>query len=372
MFTLLTGLGVVVAAAAMIFFADRLDTGAATGTGTLDPTHLIVGLQDERLPVVPIAEIGSRLSRLKVSGVAFTRVEVRWAQIAPSKPANPADPNDSAYQWGRTDAIIDGLTDRGIDVIVSFDQTPGWANGNKTPEWFGNVDDYGAFVRAFATRYSGSEHGMVQIYEPWNEPNNAAMLMPQWDGAGASATPVSPATYLAIYDRARSEIAAASPKAAVAALGLADIEVSTGGVGGVGVRDFIAALVPATPRFDLVSQHLTPVEPPGATGTRIPSIAAMDGYLGLVDRVAPGADVLISAVGYATTEGGLSEADQAAAITPLFADLAAHPRIRVAIWYSIQDTIERPSGLVRQDGSEKPAWKTFIDTPKSVRSGATP
>jgi hypothetical protein len=52
--------------------------------------------------------------------------------------------------------------------------------------------------------------------------------------------------------------------------------------------------------------------------------------------------------------------------------LAANARVRLAIWYSIQDTLERPSGLVRIDGSEKPAWKAFLDTPKTYRSGQTP
>ncbi len=370
--TLITGIGALAALAVMLVLVLRSDTEVATGADVLPTGKLLVGLQDERLPTVPVGELPARLDRLKVSGVAITRVDVLWAQIAPSKPAKPEDPADSAYQWGRTDAIIDGLRDRGISVVVSFGQTPGWSNGNKTPEWLGGIDDYGAFVRAFATRYSGAAHGDVAIYEPWSEPNNAAMLMPQWTGAGSTATAVSPVAYAAMLARAQKEIAAVSPKAAVAGLGLADIETSAGGVGGVGVADFIRALAPAAPKMTLVSQHLSPVDAPGTPSTRVPSVAAMDRYLDLVDTVAPDADVLVTAVGYATPPGGLSEARQAASIGTTMKALAAHARVRLAIWYSMQDTLERPSGLVRTDGTEKPAWKAFLDTPKTEGSGSTP
>jgi hypothetical protein len=68
----------------------------------------------------------------------------------------------------------------------------------------------------------------------------------------------------------------------------------------------------------------------------------------------------------------MSEASQATTIGDTMRSLAANARVRLAIWYSIQDTLERPSGLVRIDGSEKPAWKAFLDTPKTYRSGQTP
>ncbi len=370
--TMIFGVGAIAALAVMLVFALRMDETVATGTNVLPADTLTVGLQDERLPTAPVGELPARLDRLKVSGVTITRVDVLWAQIAPSKPAKPTDPTDSAYQWGRTDAIIDGLRDRGISVIVSFSQTPGWSNGNKTPEWIGSIDDYGAFVHAFASRYAGDVHGPVAIFEPWSEPNNAAMLMPQWAGAGTAATPVSPGAYAKIFERARTEIASASSSAAVAGLGLADIETSTAGVGGVGVSDFVRALAGAAPSMTLVSQHLSPVDAPSSSTARIPSVAGMAKYIDLIDTVAPDAAVLVTAVGYATPPGGLSESGQAASIGETMRSLATNTRVRLAIWYSMQDTLERPSGLVRVDGSEKPAWKAFLDTPKTYRLGPTP
>lgn len=329
--TLIFGVGALVALAVMLVFVLRIDETVATGTNVLPEGELTVGLQDERLPTAPVGELPARLDRLKVSGVKITRVDVLWAQIAPSKPAKPEDPADSAYQWGRTDAIIDGLRDRGISVIVSFSQTPGWSNGNKTPEWIGGVDDYGAFVQAFARRYSGDVHGPVAIYEPWSEPNNAAMLMPQWAGAGTAATPVSPAAYATLYKRARTEIASASPSAAVAGLGLADIETSTAGVGGVGVSDFVSALAGSAPSMDLVSQHLSPVDAPTTATARIPSVAGMAKYIALIDTVAPNAAVLVTAIGYATLRAACPRrARRQASATPC----DRWPRIRGCAWPS--------------------------------------
>lgn len=372
--TLVSGIGVLLALAALLFFVARSDetSGGAGAVAGLPGGKLTVGLQDERLPVAPLNEIPSRLDRLKASGATYTRVDVLWAQVAPTRPAAPKDPADRAYEWARTDAIIDGLRDRKIKVMVAFSQAPGWTNANRTPEWFGSMDDYANFVHAFAIRYSGVEHGLVTIYEPWNEPNSAASLMPQWEGAGTDAKVVSAATYAGILARAATEIAAVSPGSTVAGLGLADIVSSTPGVGSVGVRDFVAALVPLKPKMRLVSQHLAPQEPPATVTDRVPSIGGMSQYLTMVDQIAPEADVLISAVGYATPPGGLSEAEQAEDVGATMTALARTTRVRLAIWYSMQDTIERAAGLIRADGGEKPAWKAFVDQPKTLRSGGTP
>lgn len=370
--TVLSAAGALLAALAMVIFALASGESEPVGVATLPDGQMAVGLDDERLISVPVSDIPDNLNRLRNSGVSFTRIDVGWAQIAPSRPASPTDPSDPAYQWGRYDAIIDGLTNRGIGVVASFSQVPGWANENRTPEWFGDLDAYGDFVRAFAARYSGDRHGRVDFYEPWNEPNNSATLMPQWDGVGSDATPMSPTTYAEIFARAKDAIGRVAPKAAVVGLGLADIERSTGGVGGVGVTDFIAALEGSGVSMDVVSQHLAPADIPSRAPATVPSVGGMEDYFAVVDEVAPGVDVLITSIGYATPPGGLSEADQATAIDEAMTMLASHRRVRLAIWYSVQDTLARPSGLIREDGREKPAWKAFLDVPKTLPSGSTP
>lgn len=370
--TLVSGVGMLAALVIVIVLALRIADEPIAGADIFESGQLTVGLQDDRLTSAPVGELPARLDRLKVSGVTMTRIDVPWAQIAPTRPTSPADPDDSAYQWGRTDAVIDGLRDRGIRVVASISQTPGWSNDNKTPEWFGSIDDYGKFIRAFATRYSGDAHGMVDIYEPWSQPNSAAMLMPQWEGAGTEARPVSPTTYVAIYNRARDEVATASPGAVVAAFGLADIEASAGGVGGVGVADFYRAVDRDALEIDLVSQHLAPIQLPTAPSSRIPSIGGIGRFVDLVDTISDRADILVTAVGYSTGPGALTETQQAQTVGQTMSELARSSRVRLAIWASMQDSLARPSGLVRSDSSEKPAWKAFLDTPKSVRSGASP
>lgn len=363
--TLLSGIGALLALAVVLVLAWRSgDGGTAPGTlAGLPERAMTVGLQDERLAVATPDEIPARLQRLAASGVTVVRVPVAWAQVAPAKPANATDPADPAYSWARTDAVIDGLRDRKIAALVVFSQAPSWSNGGKSPEWLTSVDDYAAFVRAFATRYAGTSHAAVRLYEPWNEPNNGAMLMPQWNGAGASATVASPELYAQILQRARTEIRAVVPDAAVIGLGLADVQEGTAESGAVGVGDFIAALRPLGPTMDAASLHLSPTAAPAES-----SVARLPQVLTEIATVAADRDVLVTSVGYATQPGGVTDADQALYLTQTLATLARTPGVRLAVWEAVDDTLARPAGLVRADGSEKPAWKVFVAAQKSVPS----
>ncbi len=363
--TLLSGIGALLALATVLALAWRASDGV-TAPGTLPglpERAMTVGLQDERLAVATPDEISTRLQRLESSGATVVRVPVAWAQVAPAKPANPADPADPAYSWARTDAVLDGLRDRKITPLVVFSQTPSWSNGGKAPEWLTNVDDYAAFVRAFAARYSGTAHAAVRLYEPWNEPNNGAMLMPQWSGAGASATVASPELYAKILQRARAEIRAVTADAAVIGLGLADVQDGTAETGAVGVTEFIAAFRPFGATMDGAAVHLAPTAAPAES-----SLARLPQVLNEINTVAADHDVLVTSVGYATGPGGVTEADQAQYLTQTLATLARTPRVRLAVWEAVDDTLGRPAGLIRADGTEKPAWKVFAAAQKSVPS----
>jgi len=329
---------------------------------------MTVGAQDDLLAVEPVDTLAQRMDRLDATGISISRFDVLWAEIAPARPADPRNPDDPAYNWQRIDAVIDGLDRREIAVIVAFSRPPGWANGEAGPSGAPVPDEYAAFVRAFAERYDGDGHAKVDLFEPWNEPNNPVMLMPQWEGAGTSATPVAPATYATLVQRARTELREANGDARIIGPSLADIETSAAGVGGIGVQDFLEALVPLRPSFDATSQHLVPTVAPGAPSSRIPSIGALPRLLALMDEVAPGRDLLITQVGYATTPGGLSDAQQAQFVTQVMSVLAANGRVRAGIWSPLQDTLDRPAGLITTAGAPKPSLEAFTSTPKSLPS----
>jgi hypothetical protein len=140
----------------------------------------------------------------------------------------------------------------------------------------------------------------------------------------------------------------------------------------VSVLDWTAALTALHPRMDAVAQHIEPSIAPSAPSDAVPSFATLPRLMQELDKLAPGAPVLITRFGYATPPGGLTEADQAAFVTQGLQRLAAEPRVRLVVWGSVRDTPERQFGLLRQDGSEKPAWSVFVSGPKALPSAATP
>ncbi len=371
--TVLSGAGALVALVAMLMLVAANGDDASGGSRADSPFRagaLTVGLQDDQITGVIDDPVATRIDRIASSGVVFARVDVSWPAIAVTRPAAPADPDDPAYRWARYDEVLDGLAARNIEPIVVFTGSPGWANGGKGPEAAPEVEAYGAFVRAFATRYRGHEHGRVGVFEPWDEPNNPLKLMPQWDASGT--TPASPAIYAGLLGRAYTEIKAVTSDAIVVGSSAAHIETSVPPAGGVSVLDWIAGLAALTPRMDAVAQHIEPTIPPSAASDVVPSFATMPRLMQELDTLAPGAPVLITRFGYATPPGGLSEADQAAFLTQGLQRLAAQPRVRLAIWGSVRDTPGRYLGLLGEDGVEKAAWPVFANGPKALPSAATP
>ncbi|MBW3607533.1 MAG: cellulase family glycosylhydrolase [Actinobacteria bacterium] len=137
----------------------------------------------------------STLNTLQGLGVDRIRVSVFWRVLAPAndqvqKPNFDAtDPAQyQAKVWAQYDRLIQGAHARGISVNLNFTSpVPRWAT-TESPradiqETFNpNPEEFGNFVRAVGTRYSGSYGGLprVDYWSIWNEPNQAGWLTPQW------------------------------------------------------------------------------------------------------------------------------------------------------------------------------------------------
>ncbi len=373
--TVVTGLGALAALIAMLGFvvanSGKSEAGPATLPG-LRPEALTVALHDDQLATVEPDGIAGRLDRIAQGGVPVARVDVSWIDVAPTKPGDARNPADPAYNWARLDAVIDGLATRKVAPIAVVSRAPTWANANRGPEWAPKPDDYAAFVRAFATRYRGTEHGAVLLLEPWNEPNSPVSLQPQWSGTGPTAKIASADIYAELVVRAATEAAAVSPEIAIVGVSAADIPTSEPPTGGVGVVDFLQAVAPKSLPIDAVSQHLRPTAAPNAPADAVPSFATLPRLLTEIDRLDPDLPLLITEVGYATPPGVLSEEDQATYLTQALERLAANPRVRLMMWSTVQDSPERLTGLLRADGTEKPAWTTLRASPKTLPSATGP
>jgi hypothetical protein len=347
----------------------------------LPPGGLTLALQDDRLPVVEESGIGAHVDLVASTGVKVTRVDVLWNDVARTRPANGADPRDPAYRWSRYDQVVDGLTARGIAVIFNVYRAPMWANGGRGPAWV-TMDPsiFGDFMAALARRYdgvtpdeAGRVHGPVEMFQPWNEPNLAGFLQPQYRGT----TSASAELYAGLLRAAYASVKAAQPGAWVIAAGLGPSGTDRP-PGSTSFRTFARDLAAFGPQVDAFAQHLyTAIGP--ADSLSIPSYRRLDEVIAELDRVRPGLPILITEFGWTTLatpqrESHVSEEAQATYLRQAVELLAANARVRLAVWFNLQDNALWTSGLRRADLSPKPSWDVFVATPKffSREPPATP
>lgn len=356
----------VVALAAACGGGDGIDSAVRDGP--------IAAVQDDHLPVVDVSVLPSRIEEIAATGVTTTRVDIFWADVAPTAPRRPADPDDPAYDWSRFDLVFRGLAEHDITPIVSAYNTPDWASDHAppVPEAVVNgaaprAEDFAAFMEAVATRYSG-EHTpagdseplpAIRHFEIWNEPNLSRFLAPQViDGerAGLEAyAQMAIAAYPAIK-RANSE--------AIVIVGVAGPRSSTSDTGTSAI-DWIHGLQEREVPLDAYSQHIYPGVGPTIETEVVPTWATVDRLLEEIDGFEPGLPLYITEAGYTTAATAyrdtmVSEEDQSLFLEQIFAlPQLATPRVPVVVQFNLQDNADWPAGLIRADGTRKPGYDTF-------------
>jgi hypothetical protein len=166
----------VICACAAVLGAPSAALGAQPLTTSLGSPGLYSG---------PEAELA--FSRPRSAGASVTRLFLAWKRVAPTRPLNPADPNDPAYRWSNFDRQVQLAVANGLDPIVNILYAPTWAQsaaGNPAswPEWDVSITDLALFTQAAVERYSGSTPGIprVRLWQAWNEPNLSHFLSPQY------------------------------------------------------------------------------------------------------------------------------------------------------------------------------------------------
>jgi hypothetical protein len=136
-------------------------------------------------------------------GVDNFQMQVPWDRAAPTRPANPRDPNDPAYKWPTyADQAIQQAAQYGISVTILVQGTPPWANGGQSRAWVpNNVQDYADFMYAASLRYPAVHRWMV-----WGEVNYGANFQPMPDHS-----PVGPRAYALLCDAAYVALKQANP-----------------------------------------------------------------------------------------------------------------------------------------------------------------
>ena len=137
----------------------------------------------------------STLDTLQDFGVDRIRVSVFWehhrAGQRPAAEAGLRRDRSGAVPGralGALRPLIQAAQARGILVNLNFTSpVPRWAS-TESPRadlqqtFDPNPEEFGNFVRAVGTRYSGTYAGLprVDYWSIWNEPNQAGWLTPQW------------------------------------------------------------------------------------------------------------------------------------------------------------------------------------------------
>jgi hypothetical protein len=108
-------------------------------------------------------------------GADVFQYQLQWNELAPTRPANPRNPNDPAYQWSpEYQYAIDEAAARGLKVAFLIKGSPPWANGGKSWNWAPDTKDYADFVYAAAKKFPS-----VHIWQIWGEPTRQHNFMPQ-------------------------------------------------------------------------------------------------------------------------------------------------------------------------------------------------
>jgi hypothetical protein len=107
-------------------------------------------------------------------GVDVFQFQIHWDEVAPTRPAEPRNPDDPAYHWGEIDSIVAGAARNGVALAALIQRSPGWANGGRSPIWAPtNPKTFADFAYAASRRYPSIRRWMI-----WGEPSRIENFRP--------------------------------------------------------------------------------------------------------------------------------------------------------------------------------------------------
>lgn len=335
---------------------------------------LRVGIQDDRL-AAPDVDPAPRLDLVDGLGAGLVRVDLRWDLVAAARPADPRDPGDPAYDWSHYDRVVDDATAAGVEIMFTIWGTPAWAADPagadpRFPAWGArprDASDAGTFAEAAARRY-GPEG--VHMWEAWNEPNIPLFLRPQYVRSGRTWAAASPGTYAAMLTTMYRGIKRADPTATVAGgvTAPAGNREPSDVASRVPPQQFLRALNDLEPPMDAYAHHPYPITPPRTRNN--PRASYVDLYnLEVLKRemdlgYLAGRPLWLTEFGVGTRAVSnypffVSPQEQVEMLDDAFRRVRADDRVRVFVWYLLQDHLEWSSGLLDETGAQKPAAAAF-------------
>jgi hypothetical protein len=328
---------------------------------------------------------------LKALHAQVLRANLRWGgadlAVATKRPADGADPEDPAYNWGPFDEMLKRADAAGVKVLATIVGTPPWANGGKARYYAPkNMNDLRDFAAAAAKRYSGDftptgkEEPLpaIRFWLAWNEPNNPVFIRPQFKKAGKHYVVASPAIYAKICNAVFAGVHSTHISGEKVACGATAPRGNNQGRSSrpsITPLVFLKALRKAGAHFDVYAHHPyyggpseTPSTPPKPRGSGAVTMGNIDELLAELKRLYGGGKHLwITEYAYQTKPPdpifGVSWAKQAQYLRQAYEIARKNPRIDMLIWFGLRDgknvRTAWQSGLLTAAGKKKPAFATF-------------
>ena len=304
----------------ILVLAVVVAAGLAVAAPALASPYVRYGIQDDAWLEFGPGTLETRLDRLDATGVDLVRVTLDWSAIERTR---------GKPDWARSDALLRGLHDRGIEPVVTLYGTPRWANGGRTPNWAPtSAATWSSFVRRTAQRYP-----FVRRWLVWNEPNQQRWLRP-----------TSPQTYVTkLLNPAYAAIHGVRSSALVGG----GVTAPRGSTGGVSPVRWIAGMRAAGARLDAYAHNpyaLQPGETPWSGGCdhcETITMATLERLLTSVSRAWGAKRIWLTEYGYQTNPPdrllGVSKATQARYLAEAALRAYAAPRVDMLVQYLIQD-----------------------------------
>ena len=309
------------------------------------------------------------------NNASIVRTVVTWKDVAPTKPANAANPFDPAYKFNDIDELVRNAQVRNAEILMTIWGTPPWANGNKGPNYLPtSMSTFQSFTKALASRYSGRYAGypFVRFYGIWNESNLGLFLSPQFNSKGQI---VSPAAYAKLAAAGYAGIKSGNSRALVA-IGETSSngrnKPKAGSSDSVRPGTFAEGVAKANKnlKFDAWAHHPYPVpvnqkptqkvQWPNVALTSLPQFeTSLDKWFGRKNI-----PVWITEYGNETKPGeptGVTESQQATYLTQAIDIAKKDARVPMFVWFVMRDSAGSPwqSGIYRKTGASKPAQPKF-------------
>jgi hypothetical protein len=370
---------------ATVLVAGLISAGATAGSKRTAARSFSVGIYDDGMTLANPEKGFPILHNLRAQVV---RITLWWGGpigVAKTRPLNPTNPADPAYDWAVYDRAMQYAAKYNIKVLFSIVGTPSWANGRRAYRYAPtNPLDLQKFAAAAAKRYSGTfkdADGNVlpaaHLWLAWNEPNNPVFLYPQYRKLHGRWFPQSAYSYVRICNAIWTGVHSVQQSAAKVACGGTD---PRGNNRAGSTRASISPLVFLRyvkkyhlRHFDAWAHHpyasrptQTPTSKPNARDKSTVILGNISVLVKELTRLYGKKPLWITEYGYQTRPPdrtfGVAWKTQAKYLAQAYSIARKNPRIQMMIWFLVKDESRLAgwqSGFFSAAGKRKPSYYTF-------------